>query len=250
MNKIIENIVFPIKKFIRKSLILFSIDATKNLEYDRLTKKIMRYHLKPNDNCIDVGVHKGEILDDILKYSPSGKHYAFEPIPYLYKKLKLKYKNNVSIYPYALSSKEGESSFQMVVNAPAYSGIKNRNYDDIKNPEIKVINVELKRLDNIIPKDEIINFIKIDVEGGEYDVLRGGIELLRRNKPIIIFECGSGGCDYYGASSNDVYNLITKEIGLRIFTLKAFLNNEPFLKEKEFENYFKNKKEYYYIAKA
>ncbi len=124
----------------------------------------MKKHLKQNDNCIDIGCHKGEILDLILKYSSKGEHFAFEPIPYLYSNLKEKYNDQAQIFPFALSDINGESTFQLVKNAPAYSGIRKRRYD-IKNPEIEEITVQLKTLDEVIPEEKQIHFVKIDVEG-------------------------------------------------------------------------------------
>src|SRR5690554_7788214 len=70
-----------VKDILREILINLRLDLTKNLEYDRLTRAILKKFLKNNHNCIDVGCHKGEILDLMLTYSPQGKHYAFEPIP-------------------------------------------------------------------------------------------------------------------------------------------------------------------------
>lgn len=88
-----------IKDTIRKTLNALHLDLTKNLKYDRLTKDVIAKSLKINSNAIDVGCHKGEILDLILKHAPSGKHYAFEPIPDFYNTLKLKYSSRCEIFP-------------------------------------------------------------------------------------------------------------------------------------------------------
>ena len=80
-----------IKNLIRTSMNFIHLDLTKNLEYDRLTKKILKEHLQKDSNCIDIGCHKGEILEMMLKYSPDGTHYAFEPIPDLYEELLTNY---------------------------------------------------------------------------------------------------------------------------------------------------------------
>jgi hypothetical protein len=78
----------PLKQNLRDLLVTLNIDLTKNLEYDRLTRKIIASHLRPDSNCIDVGCHKGEILDLMLKYAPNGTLYAFEPLPHLYSALR------------------------------------------------------------------------------------------------------------------------------------------------------------------
>jgi len=106
----------------------------------------------------------------------------------------------------------------------------------------------LRKLDEIIPSDIQIDFIKIDVEGGEFGVLKGGKALLTKNKPIIIFECGLGASEFYGTKPDDLFNYITKEIGLHISLLKSFIKNSKPLTLKEFEYFYNTNKEYYFIA--
>lgn len=236
-----------LKTIIRSTLIFLRLDLTKNLEYDRLTKLILKRVVEDNSNCIDVGCHKGEILDAILKLSPNGKHYAFEPIPYLFNQLENKYRNRAAIYPYALSDKNGETTFQLVKNAPAYSGISKRKYA-IAHPDIEEIKVELQTLDDVIPREVKIDFIKIDVEGGEFGVLKGAKELLKRNLPVVTFECGMGASDYYGTNPLDLYNYLVQEIGLHIYTLKSYLKGIKPLTADKFEDCYKKNKEYYFIA--
>lgn len=236
-----------LKNTIRRLLLTFHMDLTKNLKYDRLTRIILKQYLKKDYNCVDVGCHKGEILDLMFKYAPNGRHYAFEPIPYLYSDLQNKYQEKANIYPFALSDTDGETRFQLVKNAPAYSGIRRRRYD-IKNPEIEEISVVQKKLDEIIPADEKIQFIKIDVEGGEFDVLRGARNLLKVNKPIVLFECGKGASDYYGTTPAELYSFFVNETELKIFTLQSFIGQKKPLSTGEFENLFDTNKEYYFVA--
>lgn len=235
-----------IKDLAREILIFFHLDLTQNLKYDRLTKVIIKQHLKPNSNCIDVGCHKGEILDMMLKYAPNGQHFAFEPIPYLFNDLVREFKGLATIYPYALADEKGKTTFNLVKNAPAYSGLKQRHYD-IQNPEIEVIDVEEETLDDLIG-DTRIDFIKIDVEGGEFGVLKGAKKLMKNNLPTILFECGKGASDYYGTHPADIFSYLTEEIGLRIFTLDAFIKNGKALSQNEFVDCFDTVKEYYYVA--
>ncbi len=235
-----------IKSIIRKVLIFFHIDLTKNIKYDRLTEKILKSYVKPQSNCIDVGCHEGEILDIILRLAPQGQHFSFEPIPSYYDKLIKKYNNITTIYPYALSSINGKSKFHVVKNAPAYSGIKKRRYD-IKNPDIEEIKVELKRLDDLIPKELKIDFVKIDVEGGEFDVLKGGKNLLKSSKPIIVIETGLGASDFYGTKPQDLYDFIHTELDMRISLLDSFLKGNNSLSKQSFENIFNKNLEFYFV---
>jgi FkbM family methyltransferase len=235
------------KEAIRNILIYLHLDITKNLAYDRLTKKIMHQFIKPNSNCIDIGCHKGEILNTILQLAPNGKHFGFEPIPYLFKALVSKYKNQATILPFALANETGETTFNLVKNDPAYSGLQKRRYD-FKNPDIEIIKVELQKLDNVIPKELPIDFIKIDVEGGEFGVLQGAKETIKRCKPLIIFESGTGASDYYNTNAADIFSLISTELNMHIYTLQGFIKKNNPLSMEQFSNYFDTASEYYYVA--
>ncbi len=118
--------VHLLKQWIKKIPIAF----TQNQRYDRQTFKVIKSVCRQDSNCIDIGCHKGEVMDIFLKYAPSGKHYGFEPIPNLFDFLLEKYEaTSVKVYDYALSNHSGMTSFNYVVSNPSYSGLKKRKYD-------------------------------------------------------------------------------------------------------------------------
>ncbi len=223
------------------------LDLTKNLQYDRLTLKIMKKVIGPTSNCVDVGCHKGEILRFMIRQAPQGKHYAFEPIPAYYQQLKRQYASRVQVLPYALSDQTGQAEFCFVKNAPAYSGLKPRVYGNII-PQIEKISVNLRKLDDLVPENFQLDFIKIDVEGGEFDVLKGAREVLKRSHPVIIFECGKSSGLHYGTLPEEMYQFLTFQAGLKVSLLRSFLRNEPPLTVQEFTDYYHSEKEYYFIA--
>jgi FkbM family methyltransferase len=236
------------KKILKTILIFFHIDITKNMQYDRQTLKVMGRVIREGSNCIDIGCHKGEMLEIILNFSKNGNHFVFEPIPYLNEKLHEQFNNpNINISKIALSNEKGTAVFNIVKNAPAYSGLKQRKYA-IANPEIEQVSVETDLLDNIIPKEINIDFIKIDVEGAEYPVMQGAAETIRRCKPVIIFEFGLGASDYYGTKPEMVYDLLNGTCGLKIFTLYNWLKGKSSLTKDEFRELYENSREYYFLA--
>jgi FkbM family methyltransferase len=237
-----------VKDKMRSLLNYVHLDITQNLKYDRLTKKIIKENLLSDSNCIDIGCHKGEILEILLSQSPNGTHFAFEPLPTFYNELVKKFNNKATIFPFALSDKSGETEFHFVKNAPAYSGIQKRKYA-VQDPDIEKLKVEVKRLDEVIPENVKIDFIKIDVEGGEFDVLKGGKRLLENHKPLLIFEFGKGASDFYNVQPSELFQILA-DLNYSIYTLDNFVNRNPSFSMDNFEKAYEKNKEYYFVAKV
>jgi FkbM family methyltransferase len=222
-------------------------------KYDIQTVQLMSELLLPDSCCVDIGCHKGEMLEEMLKHAPKGHHFAFEPLPGFFAGLKETFATspNVRLYHCALSDRIGTTTFQHVVSNPAYSGILKRTYAR-ENEVIQEITVELKRLDDVIPADLDIGFIKIDVEGAELQVLLGGVETVRRCQPTIVFEHGLGAADHYGTKPEQVFELLVDQCGLEIHLMDSWLNNrtELPLSLKEFQEQFWSGKNYYFMATA
>lgn len=237
------------KQLIKQLLSFLHISLTRNQRYDAYTRKILRQTLKPESNCIDIGCHKGEILDLMIEGAPLGKKYGFEPIPQLFDDLCAKYRDisTVTINSIALYDKAGTTTFQHVVNAPAYSGIKRRKYDG-KHVNIHQITVTTGRLDDILPEDTRIDLIKIDVEGAEFPVMKGSVALLKRWKPVVIFEFGLGAADFYESTPEDLYRFLAGECGMKISTLKGYLCRRPPLTSDRFSMLYQQGTEYYFVA--
>ncbi len=169
---------------------------SRSANYDRQTVEVMFRILHRNSNCIDVGAHTGDILRHMVDISTQGRHYAFEPLPHLSQKLSERFPQ-VIVHQAAVSNRSGESEFLFVENDPAYSGLRRRIYDR-PDPKIIPIRVRVVTLDEIIPPNENIAFIKLDIEGAEFHAIQGGIETIRRSRPVIIFESGSHSIGQYG----------------------------------------------------
>jgi FkbM family methyltransferase len=193
----------------------------QNARYDAETADVMARVLTSTSNCVDIGAHTGSILRLMLKHVPQGHHVAFEPLPHLAGQLHLDFPQ-VRVCEMALSDTAGETTFEYVVSAPGYSGLRRRRYDRT-DEEIQTIRVRTARLDDLIPDDQPIALMKIDVEGAELQVFRGGLRTLARRKPFVIFEHGNGAAEYYGTTAADVYDLLAGQCGLQISLMAGWL---------------------------
>lgn len=253
--KIAQDIVPPynssiyssVKESMKKIIKLIPIPLTKNHKYDLLTTKVIRKTCNSTSNCIDVGCHTGDILKTLLRFAPNGQHYCFEPIPHLYEELTKSFPDNCHFYKLGLSDQVGTASFNYVVTNPAYSGFRPREYARNYEQEQK-ISVTTDLLDNIIPADVKIDFIKIDVEGAEFEVFKGAKQTIIRNKPVIVFEHGKGAADYYDTHPQDIYQFLVRECGMHISLLSNYLNGNPPLTEADLIKQFEQRLNYYFIA--
>lgn len=232
-----------LKRIIKKIPIAF----TQNQRYDKWTGQIIKKVCHSTSNCIDVGCHKGEVLEKILKAAPQGTHFGFEPLPHFYDNLQKHFPANCHFYKIALSNQKGETTFEHVVSNPSYSGLKKRRYDR-PHEEVQTITVQTDLLDHIIPEDLKIDFIKIDVEGAELEVLKGSGDLIRRCHPVIVFEHGKGAAEFYATRPQHIYEFLQQECGMQISLLDRYLKGLPPLSKQEFIRQYEEEVNFYFVA--
>jgi FkbM family methyltransferase len=194
---------------------------------------------------IDVGAHTGRHAIPLAQMvGNSGLVYCFEPIPVIRKVLCDNIFSaalqNVIVCPFALSDKSCPTSFKYVHNLPEESGLKERHIYNAEPGTIENIDVQMFKLDDLIPtgfRDQI-RFMKIDVEGGELDVLRGARNLIYAAKPIVTFECGASSFLSYTADPSEIYQIFSSA-GYEIYSiLGQRIQNVVQFKKAAFEQTF------------
>jgi len=196
----------------------------------RSTAAILRRLIRPGDNGVDIGAHKGDILREFLRLSPTGSHVAAEPIPHLAEQLAVAFPT-VAVHHAAASDTPGVLPFHVVTEAPAFSGLVPR-LDLPPDAAVTRIEVPVVRLDDLVPADRPVRIIKIDVEGAELGVLRGATGLLSRWRPWVLFEHGSAAAAY-GTRTADIVGELARH-GLRVWHLGAWLEGKPPLSDEAF----------------
>ena len=146
----------------------------------------------PNDAVIlDIGANHGKYTTRMAKF-PGRKVYAFEPSPQNIEKLKnvVGSCNNVEICEVALSNKNGIAKLMIVNNPGGHSIHKPLDGKKWKHKLENSIDVKTITSDDWVKENNInrIDGIKIDVEAHEVEVVEGGMETLKKFKPIIALE--------------------------------------------------------------
>jgi FkbM family methyltransferase len=243
----------PLARKVHEALGLGHGASKLSREYDAQTLEVMKRVLRQDSNSVDVGCHQGAILRDILRIAPGGTHLAFEPLPAMYQELVRAFggRPNVRLYEIALSDATGSATFQHVVSDPAFSGLRKRQYARAEE-QVNEIVVRTDLLDRIVPPELPIHFIKVDVEGAELQVFRGAVETMRRHRPVVVFEHGLGGADYFGTAPEQVYDLLVEQCRLRLHLMSNWLADAsaPPLSREEFREQFLTHKNYYFMASA
>ena len=170
-------------------------------------------HIRPGDIVCDVGANKGSFLYWLSRWCGAGRVVAFEPqqdlARYLAKMSAALSLNNVSVEAKAVFSESGQRElFVPRGHKPGASlrrsGLGYARFDSISVPVVS--------LDDYFGDSARISIIKIDVEGAETDVFAGAERILRRDMPLLVFECESR--HLHQSTIRDVFSSLEK-IGYR-----------------------------------
>lgn len=194
-----------IKRIIFIDGLLFKIDTASYLEwslffyggYEVFISKLFKRFVQPGAVVTDIGANIGIHtlrLGDLV--GPGGMVYAFEPHPDVCKRLReninLNQLSSVRVMQVGLSERSGEFILQGFDKNSSNQGTSFLVMDDEieKNITANRYAVKVLRFDDWVKSEKLerLDFIKIDVEGFDLEVLSGAIETISKFKPVIIFE--------------------------------------------------------------
>jgi FkbM family methyltransferase len=175
------------------------------------------HYLDKEDTFVDIGANVGSysILAGVIKGCTV---HSFEPIPSTFKKLKrnidINLNNIINIYNVGL----GEDKSELFFTNNSVSTINHAVFNE-SGAELIKINVETLDSYNINA-----NIIKIDVEGFEYFVLKGGYKtLINENLKCIIIELNES-CQKYGKSQIEIFEHLIS-LGFKSYSYNPFMRN-------------------------
>jgi FkbM family methyltransferase len=169
--------------------------------------------LRRGDNAIDIGANIGWYTTLISQnIGPNGRALAIEPVPNTFTGLKKSLElnqspNNYVLLNIACSDKVGD---EIIFEFPGlHPGLSSgRTYEGSHSIQHKV---KTETLDNLIEEFDFqkVHLVKIDVEGGELAVLRGGVKSLAASKiEALMIEANQERCLAFGYEFEECINLI------------------------------------------
>lgn len=171
-----------------------------------------RRFLSPQSAVLDVGGHAGRHASVFVDEIGCRQVTIFEPLPRQRDQLQKRFTrtDRVQILPFALSSQSGRMDFVINHAAPEESGLRERLYNDPAGKRLETIAVEVTTLDALSDQiGERLDYIKIDTEGAEIDILHGAVQTLAKYKPIISVEYGLSSYTAYGHDRMTLYETAT-----------------------------------------
>lgn len=185
--------------------------------YDFNLHLLLEKLLKPGMICMDVGANIGEMATHMaIKVGHGGRVYAFEPLDNIFQRLLLNINRNQMneiIYPYpvAIAKTTGRQVLSAQDNSNDNQGMASLlPRDDALLPQKK--EVPVVSLDDFVAREGInsINLIKIDVQGGEIDVLEGGSHVFSVMSPDLLIEVSPEDLMFISKDSRDLCIIIEK----------------------------------------
>jgi FkbM family methyltransferase len=192
-------------------------------DFERAELAFATTFIQPGMTVLDLGAHHG--LYTILaskRVGSGGRVYAFEPSPRERRALRihlvLNLCRNVALQALALGEEDAESDLYVVEEWAA--GCNSLRPPDVP-AKTSLVRVHVVRLDDWLAEQKIdrVDFVKVDVEGGELGTLRGAAQLLeRRPRPVILAEVQDIRTTPWGYPAKQIINYLINK-GYNWFSL-------------------------------
>jgi FkbM family methyltransferase len=181
---------------------------------------------RPNTTYFDIGANIGLTSIPVLFSCPECRAVSFEPspgaLPYLQRTTEGSgYGDRWLAVGKALGDKIGRTDF---FTSPSAASIFDGMRDTKRTGKTKKISVPVTTLDVEwaalnYPK---VSVIKIDVEGAELQTIRGALQCIAREQPLILFEWNATNLQAYDCDPQSILYLAQK-LGYRLFSLPGLL---------------------------
>ena len=199
---------------------------------------LLKQILTPNDVIIEVGSNIGSLTLPLSKIVNQGRIYAFEPQNVVFQNLcaniSINSITNCFCFQCALTDKIDEKlyninfNFNSEYNFSSMSFVKTKElYDDKLIDEREFYEANINTLDNKFADLNRLKLLKTDAEGMEVNVIKGGVDLIKRTKPILYVENDLA----YKEKSQELIELLWS------LDYKLFWHIMPYYNE---NNFFKN----------
>jgi FkbM family methyltransferase len=158
---------------------------------ERISVEVVTKELKSGDIVVDIGANIGYyVLLESKLVGDKGKIYAIEPDPsnveLLEKNIEINGLSNVEVFQHAIGDSNDIHSMHLFSerNLGTLMDIAGTSKEELVTGNIEV---KTLTLDDFLENKPYPNLIRMDVEGYEYQIIRGMKNILQRNLPLTLF---------------------------------------------------------------
>lgn len=202
---------------------LLSQPVIPNHVWEPQTTKLLLHFSGSAENVIIAGAYFGDqAIPVAYNIKPTGICHTFEPnknnSDLIIENAKLNGLSNILINNLALWNKSNEKLVFEGEDALASTVTANDTTANI---------LHTITIDDYVAQNKVghVNLLMIDVEGSEIKVLEGAQEMLRKHKPVVVFETHSLYDDWSNGLQNSPSATLMKELGYEVFAVREFHQN-------------------------
>lgn len=191
----------------------FVSDAIFEGSFERRERAFVQRFLEPGMVMIDVGAHHGlYALIAARAVGPSGRVVAFEPSPRERRRLerhcRINRMRHVIIEPLAVGAEPGQAT--LFIPSRKDSGFNSLQPADDVRSHAEPVAVELTTIDGYLARSPIdrVDLIKLDIEGGELNALKGASETIAAKKPVVLCEVEDERTLPWGYKAEEIIDLL------------------------------------------
>jgi FkbM family methyltransferase len=184
--------------------------------FERDTSKALERIIKPGMVVVDIGANIGAHTLPIAKHvGETGRVFAIEPTSFAYSKLSRNIDLNPSLKSRIVTVNAAFVSDTSQELGKIYASWRLTGTDNAHSVhggvECDTSQAQRVTFDSFVAQAQIkkISVIKLDVDGFETHVLKGGLEALRRDHPTIVMEFSPYVHKEHGATFDEVVNILT-----------------------------------------
>lgn len=201
VNTFVGRLAISVREALGRTYTAFANpEAAGTVANDYLAGFLTTRLCKDSATFVDVGAHIGSVIADVARRCPTAKIIAIEAMPDKADRLRRTFPH-VEVHSCALSDHSGEATFHVHTKQSGYSSL---GRPSSHGGEVLEIKVPLRKLDDILTGGGI-DFMKIDVEGAELGVLKGGERVIAENRPTVMFESGPPADDGLGFTKEGLW---------------------------------------------
>lgn len=195
---------FDVRSFVLRRLLLTGA-------YEPELVQVCERYLRNDCDALDIGANVG--LYTVLfskRINCDNRVLAVEASPWAAQLLRANLaRNNVEskviVYEGAAVSSRGQYCLNVIAGMDEYSSLGAIGQVEVSGHVTNPVSVNGETIDNLVGRWKLEpGFLKLDIEGGEYNAFQGAVETLQRFRPIIVSELADSALKSFGCSSSAV----------------------------------------------